>query len=131
MPESKENQQRPLQQMKYCATIAIIFIVKIQNKTLSAKGNPFYDSKYIEFFFSSRLTRYSGSRKTFRSKDVGELVPTKISDTPVTLMNTDKGCKTIYYKGKKGKEHLQKSPFPKILKEQTGQREENPAFDLR
>lgn len=60
-----------------------------------------------------------------------ELVPTKISDAPVTLMNTDKGYKTIYYKGRKRKEHLQKSSFPKILKEQTGQREEKPAFDLR
>jgi len=34
---------------------------------------------------------------------VEELVPTKISDAPVTLMNTDKGYKTIYYKGRKEK----------------------------
>lgn len=113
-PESKENQHRPLQQMKCCATIAAIFIVKTQNKILPAIGNPFCDSKYTESFFP-RLTRYSGSIKTFRSKVVGELVPTKISDAPVTQMNADKGCKTIYYKGRKGKKHLQKSSFPKIL----------------
>lgn len=62
---------------------------------------------------------------------MAELVPTKISDAPVTLMNTDKDCKSIYYKGRKGKEHLQKSSFPKILKEQTGQREENFSSDQR
>lgn len=41
---SKENQQRPLQPMKCCATITNIFIAKVSNKTLSAIGNPFYDS---------------------------------------------------------------------------------------
>lgn len=67
----------------------------------------------------------------FQVKICGELVPTKISDVPVTLISTDKSCKTIYNKGRKEKEHLQKSSFPKILKEQTGQREEKPAFDMR
>lgn len=46
-------------------------------------------------------------------------------------MNTDKGCKTIYYKGRKGRQLLQKSSFPKILKEQTGQTEAKLAFGPR
>lgn len=46
-------------------------------------------------------------------------------------MNTDKGCKTIYHKGRKGKQLLQKSSFPKILKEQTGQTEVKLAFGPR
>lgn len=71
-------------------------------------------------------------QKTFRSKVVGELVPKKISYAPVILTNTDKGYKTIYYKGRRVKENLQKSSFPKIHKEQRGQREEiEIAFDLR
>jgi len=41
-PESKENQHRPLQETKGCATIETIFTVKIQNKTLSAIRNLFF-----------------------------------------------------------------------------------------
>lgn len=70
-------------------------------------------------------------QKTFRSKAVGELVPKKISYAPVILTNTDKGYKTIYCKGRRVKENLQKSSFPKIHKEQRGQGEERSAFDLR
>lgn len=68
---------------------------------------------YTESFFS-RLTRHSGSRKTFRSKAVGESVPIKIPDAPVTLMI--KAAKLFIIK--EGREKT----FAEILKQQTGQK---------
>lgn len=93
-------------------------------------GNPFCDPlKYtIIFFLINKTLR---KQKNLQVKCCGRTRSNKNIKCSATLMNADKGCKTIYHKGRKGKQLLQKSSFPKILKEQTGQTEAKLAFGPR
>lgn len=90
--------------------------------------------RVYRIFFLNRLNTQEAQKLSHQK--LWENWLKKKSDAPVTLMNRDKGCNIIYYKRRKRRKKktykiLSSIIIPKILKEQTKQKEEKSAFDLR